>query len=201
MQIVVNQISKSYGTQNVLKDVTLSAGDGELIGIIGRNGCGKSTLLSILAGVEAPDNGMITFSEPGGRRLVGYLPQINPLIETASVEDNLKLWTENKEGLISLAQEYQLTDILKKKVNTLSGGMKRRLAIACALALRPKLLIMDEPTSALDIEYKKQIHEEMNQFTAQGGTIIMVTHEAEEIQLCTRCYRLEDGRLNLYGGL
>ncbi len=200
MQIIVNQISKSYGTQNVLQDVSLSAGDGELIGITGRNGCGKSTLLSILAGVEPPDRGTITFSEPGGRRLVGYLPQINPLIETASVEDNLKLWTEDREGFHRLAQEYNLTTILKKKVATLSGGMKRRLAIACALALNPRLLIMDEPTSALDIEYKKQIHEQMSMFTAQGGTIIMVTHEAEEIQLCTRCYQLEDGRLNLYGG-
>jgi len=200
MEIYVQQIKKSYGSKVILNDITFSAGEGDVIGITGRNGCGKSTLLSILAGVNMPDSGNIAFSIPGGRRLVGYLPQTNPLIESATVADNLKLWTESVESFDALADTYHFREILNRKVKHLSGGMKRRLAIACALALQPKLLIMDEPTSALDLEYKKQIHQEMMQFVNQGGIIIMVSHETDELNMCTCCYQLVNGNLILFEG-
>ncbi len=196
MDIRVEHVSRRFGSQTVLSDVSFGASAGEIIGIVGRNGCGKSTLLSILAGIEKADGGNVIFSEPGGREKSGYLPQTNPLLEEVSVYENLRLWAPGKEQADRLLAQYRFEDVRNKKVKKLSGGMKRRLAIACALAHDPKLLIMDEPTAALDIVYKKMIHEMMSRFTASGGTIILVTHEQEEINMCHHCYLLENGILS-----
>ncbi|MCR5266962.1 MAG: ABC transporter ATP-binding protein [Lachnospiraceae bacterium] len=200
MDIRVEHVSRSYGDQEVLSDVSFTASGGEIIGIVGRNGCGKSTLLSILAGIERADHGNVVFSEPGGREKSGYLPQTNPLLEEASVYENIRLWAPDKEQAEKLLAQYRFLDVRRKKVRKLSGGMKRRLAIACALAHDPKLLIMDEPAAALDIVYKKMIHDMMEHFTKSGGTIILVTHEQEEIRMCHRCYLLQDGKLTDYNG-
>ncbi|MBQ7582357.1 MAG: ABC transporter ATP-binding protein [Lachnospiraceae bacterium] len=200
MDIRVEHVSRSYGDQEVLSDVSFTASGGEIIGIVGRNGCGKSTLLSILAGIERADRGNVVFSEPGGREKSGYLPQTNPLLEEASVYENIRLWAPDKEQAEKLLAQYRFLDVRRKKVRKLSGGMKRRLAIACALAHDPKLLIMDEPAAALDIVYKKMIHDMMEHFTKSGGTIILVTHEQEEIRMCHRCYLLQDGKLTDYNG-
>lgn len=198
MDINVEHISRSFGPQTVLSDISFSASPGDIIGIVGRNGCGKSTLLAILAGIDRPDEGNVIFSVPGGREKSGYLPQTNPLLEEATVYENLRLWAPGKEQTLKLLIEYEFEDVRNRKVRKLSGGMKRRLAIACALAHEPELLIMDEPTAALDIVYKKMIHDMMTRFTASGGTIILVTHEQEEIRMCSRCYLLQDGRLEDY---
>lgn len=195
MDITVNGICKKYKNQTILTDVSLSAGSGEIIGILGRNGCGKTTLLSIIAGVEKQDRGQVVFSERGGRALVGYLPQINPLIEEVSIVDNLSLWIDDASRIDGVLQAFNCYEIRGKKVGKLSGGMKRRVAIMCALSNSPKLLIMDEPTASLDIEYKRLIHDMMKSFVANGGTIILVTHEQEEINMCNHCYILEGGHL------
>lgn len=200
MDIVVENISKSFGKQAVLRNISFRVAQGETVGIVGPNGCGKSTLLSILAGIDSPDGGRIVFSVPGGRSKSGYLPQINPLIEQASIYDNIRLWAPGKREAEELLGKYRLYDIRRKKVSKLSGGMKRRLAIACALAHGPELLIMDEPTAALDIEYKSMIHEQMREFTRAGGSIILVTHEREEIEMCDRCYMLDGGNIRPYEG-
>ncbi len=201
MDIRVEHISKRFGSQMVLSDVSFSASSGEIVGIVGGNGCGKSTLLSILAGIERADRGNVIFSEPGGREKSGYLPQTNPLLEEASVYENIRLWAATKAVADQLLVQYRFEDVRRKKVRKLSGGMKRRLAIACALARDPKLLIMDEPTAALDIDYKKMIHDMMHRFSASGGTILLVTHEKEEIAMCHRCYLLREGLLFDYDPL
>lgn len=200
MDITISQISKQYKNQTILTDISLCVHSGETVGILGRNGCGKSTLLSIIAGTEKADKGQVIFSERGGRKLIGYLPQINPLIEEVSIFDNLSLWIDDMGRIDEVLKEYDLDKIANKKVSKLSGGMKRRAAIMCALANSPKLLIMDEPTAALDIEFKKMIHDLMRQFIESGGSIILVTHEKEEIAMCDRCYEIRDGKL-FTGGL
>ena len=127
MDIRVEHVSRSYGDQEVLSDVSFTASGGEIIGIVGRNGCGKSTLLSILAGIERADRGNVVFSEPGGREKSGYLPQTNPLLEEASVYENIRLWAPDKEQAEKLLAQYRFLDVRRKKVRKLSGGMKRRL--------------------------------------------------------------------------
>lgn len=200
MDITVSKISKCYKNRAVLNDISLCVHTGETVGILGRNGCGKSTLLSIIAGTEKADRGQIIFSESGGRKLVGYLPQVNPLIEEVSVSDNLSLWIDDMGRMDEVLKAFDFDGISAEKVSKLSGGMKRRVAIMCALANSPKLLIMDEPTSALDIEFKKMIHDMMRAFAGSGGSIILVTHEKEEIDMCDRCYEIIDGKL-FTGGL
>lgn len=197
MDITVNNISKKYKNQTVLSDVSLYVKSGEIVGILGRNGCGKTTLLSIIAGTERPDCGSVLVSEGGGRSEIGYLPQINPLIEEVSVYDNLSLWIDDKGRIGEVLKAFDFDSVSGKKVGKLSGGMKRRAAVMCALANSPKVLIMDEPTAALDIEYKKLIHGLMRDYVNNGGTIILVTHEQEEIEMCDKCYLLNDGNLVL----
>ena len=191
MSIKVENISKSYGKQKILKNVSFELEEGTCSCITGRNGCGKTTLLSILMGVEKADSGRVLW--PARNYSIGYLPQINPLMEDMSVLDNLKLWADNKEYMQDALIRFELSEIKGKRVSKLSGGMKRRLAIACALVNKPRLLVMDEPTAALDIVYKKIIHDEMIRFMNEGGTIVMVTHEKEEIDMCHKVMVLENG--------
>lgn len=193
MSIKIDKVSKKYGKQIVLNELSLDIEDGECIGLVGRNGCGKTTLLSILAGIEKPTSGRVVFADK--RYRVGYLPQVNPLLEDMSVGDNLKLWADNKRNYSMALKEYELVGIEKKRVSTLSGGMKRRLSIACALVNKPDLLIMDEPTSALDIVYKDIIHKIVQVYQKNGGTIIMVTHEMEEMQMCDHIYTIVNGAI------
>lgn len=193
MELILRDIRKSYGKQEILKGLSLNIELGKCTGVTGRNGCGKTTLISILAGSETADSGQVIIPKKGFK--VGYLPQINPLLDYISVEENLNIWAENKVNLQNALEKYDLTDIRKKAIHKLSGGMKRRVAIACALVNNPDLLIMDEPTAALDIEYKKIIHDEMNRYVTNGGTIVMVTHEKEEIDMCDICYLISDGTI------
>lgn len=192
MILEVSDLTKKYGKQTVLNGVDFSLKAGECVGITGGNGCGKTTLLSILAGVEKKDGGFIILNST-----VGYLPQTNPLLEDASVFDNISLWSSKREDTDRILKLYDFDKIKRKKVNKLSGGMKRRLAIACAIVNSPGILIMDEPTAALDINYKKLIHDQMNDFVNNGGTILIVTHEKEEILMCQRCYYMENGKLKI----
>lgn len=195
MRVILENISKKYSKKSILWDVNLMAEGPAIIGITGRNGCGKTTLLSIIMGIEKPDNGRVIFSD---MTVVGYVPQINPLLEDMSVKDNLKLWSDSKDNFDRIVEAYDLKDMLGKRVSKLSGGMKRRLSIACAVVNNPKILIMDEPTAALDIVYKQVIHEEMRRFSDNGGLIIMVSHEKEELDMCDKCYLIDGGTVVPY---
>jgi len=206
MVLKVEHIAKKYKNNFVLRDISFVARDGECIGFVGANGCGKTTLLSILVGVEIPDKGKLTLD---GKKLslksgisrshVGYVPQINPLPERLTVKECLKLWCDDKEAYHKALTRYDLADIEKKQIGKLSGGMKRRVAIACALSNDPDILVMDEPTAALDIHYKELIHGDMSKFVERGGLLIVVTHEKEEIEMCTTCYKIENGEITNYG--
>ena len=147
-------LGKSYGLQTLFQGVTVSFYAGERLGLIGPNGAGKSTLLKILAGVETPDNGQV--ARAGSTYLV-YLPQEDAFPAGATVETALldalpaSLKDEGLNGIRDLIREMAFPD-LQQAVNTLSGGWRKRLAVACALVRQPDLLLMDEPTNHLDLE-------------------------------------------------
>lgn len=204
--IKVDGLSKSYGKRIILNDISFEADCGEQIAIIGRNGCGKSTLMQILTGIIKPDKGSIVYFQKDVladkklfSKFCGYLPQSNPLISELSVQDNLSLWT-GKIGKpdADLIQTFELNSILKMPVYKLSGGMKRRVSIACSMALWPPVLFMDEPTTALDIYYKDSIHVLMKKYLSMNGTLIITTHDKEEMESSSRLYEMTDGVLHPY---
>ncbi len=200
----VQHLAFQYNKHAVLKDVSFSIREHECIGIIGGNGCGKSTLLSLLVGTRKPTKGTITVDKALGtlRDIVGYVPQDNPLIPGLSGYDNLLLWFKGPRGELKKILKtpaismLQIDSFLKKDVAKLSGGMKKRLSLAIALINSPKLLILDEPSAALDLPCKSDIATYLKSYYDNGGSIILVTHEEEELNLCTQIYVLKDGQLS-----
>lgn len=209
MKIEAEHIKKHYGRKTVLNDICFDGISGQCIGILGANGCGKSTLLSVLAGVLKSDGGTFSIDSKNllgkntkSGKLVGYVPQGTPLIEELSALDNLRLWycdsrldmeTELKSGVLAM---LGINDFLKVPVNKMSGGMKKRLSIGCAVANDPCVLIMDEPSAALDLVCKERIHNYILDFRSMGGIVIIATHEEQEINLCDKHYIMKNGVLS-----
>ena len=205
----IKNISKSYGKKTVLKDISFSADEGVCIGIVGGNGSGKSTLLNILSGVTRCDGGCFEYDGVnlfGNRKrcaeIIGYVPQSTPLIEELSALDNLRLWYTGEEIKRELSggvlEKLGIGEFLKVTVSKLSGGMKKRLAIGCAVAHSPKILLLDEPSAALDVVCKQTIREYIRDFKAKGGIVIIATHDTDELPLCDRIYLLKGGSLCEY---
>lgn len=195
--------------KQVLKNINFTAEQGQCVGLIGANGIGKSTLLSVLAGIRKPDEGQLLFEgkdllKKENRSLLkkisGYVPQDNPLMEELTVFDNLKLWYLDKNRIkkeinAGILAEFGFEQYLKTPVNKLSGGLKKRLSIACALADNPKILIMDEPTAALDMLCKHDIMNYMEKCKNDGKIIIFSTHDETELQICDKLFVLRSGEL------
>ncbi len=213
MEIKINHITKSFHKKQVLTDVCLEARSGSCIGILGSNGSGKSTLLSILAGVQKPNDGEFfcdgidLFSDKQKRaELVGYVPQGTPLMEELNAKDNLLLWYDRKameESLESgVLQLLGIPAFLKTQVSKMSGGMKKRLSIGCAMANRPPVLLLDEPMAALDLSCKQTISSWLQSYKQDGGILLLTTHDAMELALCDSWYILKDGVLQpfVYNG-
>lgn len=203
----ITSVKKSYQKNCILKNITFSAKDGQCIGILGGNGSGKSTLLGILAGILKADGGSFTYQGEDllkdakkRSRLLGYVPQNTPLLEELSAKDNLSLWYDSHELTKELSQGVLgmlgIGDFLKTPVYKMSGGMKKRLAIGCAVANKPKILLLDEPSAALDLICKTRISNYLEQFKKQGGIIILATHDVQELPLCDQLFILKNGVLN-----
>ncbi|WP_459129590.1 ABC transporter ATP-binding protein [Guggenheimella bovis] len=205
--IELQNIFKSYGKKDVLKGVNLKLNRGEIAGLVGENGSGKSTLLSIMSGLERADSGSILYngklmsSKEDLSRYAAFVPQDNPLIEELSVKDNLRLWYAEspiklEEALENgLLKELELDSFLHDRVSTLSGGMKKRLSIACALAYNSPILLLDEPSASLDLLTKRDVQEYTKEYAKNGGTVVLSSHEPDELIICNRLFYLVDGVL------
>ena len=206
MELEIRDIKKSYGKKQVLKKISFHIKSGECVGIIGANGCGKSTLLKILAGIEKADGGDILIDGEMIKRhssrladSVGYIPQESVLIPELTVEDNLKLWAsfgdnkKNKKTLLRLREQFKLEGFYREKVRNLSGGMNKRVNIACALIHEPSLLLMDEPSTALDLVFKEEIRGYIRDFTEKGGSVLISSHDEREIAGCGELWAIRTG--------
>lgn len=203
----VQDIKKSYnkGKKQVLSSVNIEVSQGECVGIVGANGCGKTTLLLILSGVIPADGGQIYYGDAllsGGmfRQAVSYVPQDNPLIEELTARDNLKLWYGNRLAAIEqdsdkLVSLLGVSEFISDRVCHLSGGMKKKLSICCAVAGDQPVLLLDEPGASLDLPCKKQILTYLDYRKKRGALIILSTHEEQEMRFCDRLYLLKDGIL------
>lgn len=209
MEFEIKNVKKSYGKKVPLTDINFSVKEACCVGILGKNGSGKSTLLSTLAGVQKADNGEFLcegenfFKNPKKlSEVVGYVPQGTPLLEELSAKDNLLLWYDKKaleselsDGVLKM---LGIDEFINVPVKKMSGGMKKRLSIACSIAKKPKLLLLDEPCAALDLVCKQSINEYLKKFKANGGSLILATHEESELLLCDSIYILKDGTLIPY---
>ena len=204
----ISGICKSYRRQVILEGVELTVEPGDCVGIVGYNGCGKTTLLSIISGALKADKGSIVFN---GRQAVGrprvfaeeaaYVPQENPLMEELTVRDNLLLWYRgSRKGMEEdlkngAAAMLGVDKMLNRTAGKLSGGMKKRVSIACALSNHAPVLIIDEPGAALDLECKELIRNYLREYMAGGGAVVLTSHELAELALCTQMHVLRQGRL------
>lgn len=205
MEIKIQGIKKKYKNKEVLNGIDFSVSAGKCVGVLGGNGCGKSTLLSILAGIQTADAGKFLcdgkdlLKSPKYRAsLVGYVPQGTPLIEELTARDNLLLWytktamkKELEDGVLKMLGIDEFLDVT---VSKMSGGMKKRLSIGCAVSNKPKILLFDEAMTALDISCKMRIFEYVKKHVAEGGICLLVTHDVMELELCDQCYIIKDGK-------
>jgi ABC-2 type transport system ATP-binding protein len=210
----IEKLSKSYGKRAVLHDLTLHIESGEIYGLLGPNGAGKTTTINILCNLLRADSGNIAINNKpvseATKPLIGVAPQENLLYKSLSCEENLNFFAQiyglsnqerRKQVQLSL-EAVNLADRAKSTVETLSGGMQRRLNIAAAIVHHPKLLILDEPTTGLDIEARYEIWELIRQLQSQGMTILLTTHLLEEAErLCQRIGIIKNGRVVAEGTL
>ena len=205
----IKDISKKYQKHEVLKNIGFTVEEGKCIGILGGNGSGKSTLLSILAGVQKADGGSFLFkgedlfsNAKKRNACVGYVPQGNALIEELTAYDNLRLWYDSAKLKNVLSEGVPamlgVTEFVKVPVNKMSGGMKKRLSLACSVANDPQILLLDEPTAALDLVCKERIYNYLKDFKMRGGRIVLVTHDVQELELCDKWFIIREGELVPY---
>ena len=210
--IEVNGISKSYGKVQALQDVTFSVGKGEVFGIIGPDGAGKTSLYRILCTLLLPDKG--TASVDGFdtvsqmkeiRRRVGYMPGRFSLYQDLTVEENLKFFatlfgTTIEEGYDSIRAIYSQIERFKdRRAGALSGGMKQKLALSCALVHSPSVLFLDEPTTGVDPVSRKEFWEMLGTLRERGITIVASTPYLDEVRCCDRVAFLDEGRVRGIG--
>lgn len=209
MKIEIKNVSKAFGKRRILSGISFEAESGKCIGILGANGSGKSTLLSILAGVNSADTGEFLLDTENllkktslRQKCVGYVPQGTPLIEELTAKDNLLLWYKKEDMEMELENGILMLlgigEFLKTPVYKMSGGMKKRLSIGCAVSRRPSVLLLDEPMAALDIPCKKKISDYLKIFKSQGGITVMVTHDLLEMELCDEYYIIKNGVLEKF---
>lgn len=210
----IKNLSKSYGKRQVLQDLSLHIPVGEIYGLLGPNGAGKTTVINIICNLLKADQGEIKInSQPVSevtKKLIGVAPQENLLYKSLSCEENLNFFAriyglqgeEHRHQVKASLSAVNLLDRARSPVETLSGGMQRRLNIAVALVHQPKLLILDEPTTGLDIETRYEIWELIRQLRSQGITILLTTHLLDEAErLCQKIGILKGGHILAEGSL
>lgn len=205
--VSVSHIDKTYGKVHALKDLSFTVDEGELYGIIGPDGAGKTTLFRILATLIRADKGT---AEVAGcdvvrdyrkiRNIIGYMPGRFSLYQDLTVEENLKFFatvfnTTIQENYHLIEDIYKQIEPFKhRKAGKLSGGMKQKLALSCALIHKPEVLFLDEPTTGVDPVSRKEFWGMLLKLKRQGITILVSTPYMDEATLCDRIALMQEGR-------
>lgn len=209
--VEVNNVVKRYGDKLSVDHLNMTIEAGEIFGLLGPNGAGKSTTMNMIVGLLPMDQGSITVDgiqvkeRPiDVKRRIGLVPQDLALYENMSAADNvtffgrlygLRAW-ELKERVKEALRFVGLEERAKQLPHTFSGGMKRRLNIACSIVHRPKLIIMDEPTVGIDPQSRNHILESVRELNRMGSTVIYTSHYMEEVaSLCDRVAIVDQGHV------
>jgi len=206
--VVVQQLNRKYGQNQALDNVSFTVGKGELFGFIGPDGAGKTTLFRILATLLFPDSGSASVEGfdvvkdfRGSRNLLGYMPGRFSLYQDLSVEENIRFFagifkTTVEENYDLVKDIYgQLEPFKKRRAGKLSGGMKQKLALSCALIHRPQVLILDEPTTGVDAISRKEFWEMLHRLKNSGITILVSTPYMDEASRCDRIALVMKGQV------
>jgi ABC-type multidrug transport system ATPase subunit len=210
IDVAVHKVSKTYqqGSLRALNEVSFEVKKGELFGLIGPDGAGKTSLFRILTTLLLPDEGSATVHGydvvkdlRAIRKIVGYMPGRFSLYQDLSVEENLNFFATVFNT--SLAENYdlikdiyvQIEPFRTRRAGKLSGGMKQKLALCCALIHRPKVLFLDEPTTGVDTVSRKEFWDMLQRLKAQGITILVSTPYMDEATLCERIALIQGGKI------
>jgi ABC-2 type transport system ATP-binding protein len=215
--ITVRSVSKSFKNIKALENVSFNIEKGEIFGILGPNGAGKSTIVNILNTLVKPDKGDViidgvNINDDGEtiKLIMGVVPQEIALYEELSAYENLMFWgglynipkQELKKNVNKTLEIVDLESRKKDRIKTFSGGMKRRINIACSLLHNPKILLLDEPTVGVDPQNRNHIFEVIERLNYEGMTIIYTTHYMEEAErFCDKISIIDVGRIIAQGTL
>jgi ABC-2 type transport system ATP-binding protein len=203
--VVTEGVAKSFGPVQAVRGVTLRVGTGLTYGLLGPSGCGKTTLIRLILGTLRPSRGSISvWGHPVPSRAVlsetGYMPQDTGLYTELSARENVaffaRLYGRRGRGDVEQVLELmELSDRADSPVNTLSGGMQRRVSLACALVHQPRLLLLDEPTVGVDPRLRAAFWGHFHALNEAGTTIIVSSHVMDEAARCHRLVLMRDGLL------
>ena len=213
-RLSAQHLRKSYGSTLVLEDVSLAVNKGEIVGLLGPNGAGKTTCFYILVGLIKPDSGNINLGPQNlttapvherARAGIGYLPQEASVFKTLSTEDNILAILElndqldkpqRQTRLEELIAEFTLASVRKNLGQSLSGGERRRLEIARALASNPQFILLDEPFAGVDPISVNDIKEEILDLAKRGIGVLITDHNVKDtLDICDRAYIVHQGRI------
>jgi ABC-2 type transport system ATP-binding protein len=204
--VEVQSVVKTFDRIRALDGITLSVRRGEIYGLLGPNGSGKTTLIRAIVGLVRPDSGTVTvlgrpMPELGVLSRIGYMTQAAALYPDLSVEENLRFFAAiYGAGRVDEALRFvDLYDRRRSVVSTLSGGMRTRASMACALVHQPELLLLDEPTVGVDPQLRAQLWDRFQQMAANGTTIIVSSHVMDEAERAQRLGLLLFGKLLAQG--
>jgi ABC-2 type transport system ATP-binding protein len=199
-----DQVSRRYGDVLALDRVDLTVRAGELVGLLGPNGAGKSTLINLLVGLRRPTAGRVELfggdpRDPARRRQLGVTPQETGMpgtLRVGEVVDFVAAHYPDPLPRAELLDRFGLAEQVRRQTGGLSGGQKRRLALALAFVGRPRLVVLDEPTTGLDVEARRELWEAVRAYHADGGTVLLTSHYLEEIEaLAHRVVVVGQGRV------
>ena len=206
--IQVNNLSKSYGNVQALKNINLDIKSGELFGLIGPDGAGKTTLFRLLATLLLPDEGSAKLCEIDNvseykkiRNFLGYMPGKFSLYQDLSVIENLRFFatvfnTRIEDNMDMIRDIWlQIEPFKDRLAGQLSGGMKQKLALCCALIHQPKILLLDEPTTGVDSVSRSEFWQMLKGLKERGITIVVATPYMDEANLCDRVALIQDGEI------
>lgn len=214
-EITLDRVTKQFGPETAVDDLSVTIRDGEVLGIVGPSGCGKTTTLRLLAGFESPTRGTVSFDGedvtrvPPERRGVGLVFQSYALFDNMTVIENVTFGPkmhgvpkgERRERARDLLDLLDIGELADRDPRTLSGGQQQRVGLARALAIEPNVLLLDEPMTGLDAKLKARLRDEVGELLSDlDVTGLYVTHDQEEAMLmCDRIAVMNEGQIEQVG--
>jgi len=201
--VAVSGVRKAFGGRTALDGVSLAVRAGEVYGLLGPNGAGKTTFVRMMVGLVAPDSGTVTVLGVAMPDLavlgrIGYMTQQAALYADLSVEENVRFFASingAEAGVEDALRTVALHERRRSVVSTLSGGMRQRCSLACALVHSPRLLLLDEPTVGIDPELRVQFWQHFRELAADGAALVVCSHVMDEAERCDRLGLIRGGRL------